>query len=175
MGKRIQGFFFLAIFRIMGILVLVLGIRMVGEGIFNYIAEWHQQDWVPAAAWVTGSEGEYSRSRRGRSVSYDIDYAYEAKGEQYTGRLYNRDRDMEPGETIQIKYDPDNPADSTDILQPSLHNLVVFLLFGAALTTVGFFLSGSWALVSRIRRGGKPPEPEVLPPEEYVDGRGPQA
>ena len=53
MGKRIQGFLFLAIFRIMGILVLVLGIRMVGEGIFNYIAEWHQQDWVPAAAWVT--------------------------------------------------------------------------------------------------------------------------
>ena len=50
MGKRIQGFLFLAIFRIMGILVLVLGIRMVGEGIFNYIAEWHQQDWVPAAA-----------------------------------------------------------------------------------------------------------------------------
>lgn len=174
MAKRIQGFLFMAIFRIMGIVVLLLGIRMVGEGICNYIEEHQQQDWVQTTGWVTEVESGYSGIRQGRSIRYDITYAYEAQGARYTGRLYNRSRYMDPGEPVVIKYDPENPADSTDILSPSLYNLVVFLLFGAALTGAGFLLSGSWALVSRIRTRGKPLEPEVLPSEEYVDGRPPK-
>ena len=34
---------------------------------------------------------------------------------------------------------------------------------------IGFFLSGTWALIHKIRRRGEPEEEEYLPPEEYAE------
>lgn len=159
---------FRALFRIMGVIVLILGIRMVGEGIYNYIDEHNQRDWISTTAYVIDISSEYSSSRRNTNVNYDITYQYEVDGEKYTDKLYNRGRAMGIGDEIEIKYDPDVPKNSTDILQPSLKNLLIFLIFGTILITVGFFLSGAWALIRKIRRRGKPEEEEILPPEEYV-------
>ena len=75
---------------------------------------------------------------------------------------------MEIGDEVEIKYDPDAPQDSTDILKPSVKNLIVFLIAGVMFTTAGFFLSGVWALLQKIRHRGEPEEEEILPPEEYV-------
>ena len=50
-----------------------------------------------------------------------------------------------------------------------IRDLIVFLVCGAIFSVIGFFLSGAWALIERIRRKGKPPEEEILLPEEYVD------
>ena len=60
--KMKKGTIFTALFRIMGIVVLVLGIRMVGEGIYNYIDEHHQKDWIPTTAYVTLSVQGDTRS-----------------------------------------------------------------------------------------------------------------
>ena len=35
----------------MGIIVLILGIQMSGEGIYNYINEHNQKDWISATAY----------------------------------------------------------------------------------------------------------------------------
>lgn len=158
---------FTAAFRIMGIILLVLGIRMVGEGIYNYIDEHHQTDWIVTTASVVDVSRRYSSSRHGRDISYDITYTYEVEGNSCSGVLYNRTREMAARDTVTVKYDPDAPENSTDILAPSLKNLIVFLVFGTVLGLIGFFLSGLWALIHRIRRRGAPEE-ELLPPEEYV-------
>ncbi|MGI6262063.1 MAG: DUF3592 domain-containing protein [Acutalibacteraceae bacterium] len=163
-----KGTIFQALFRIMGIIVLILGIRMVGEGIYNYIDENNQKDWVSTTAYVIDISSEYSSSRHNRGVDYDITYQYEVDGNKYSDKLYNRSRPMGLGDEINIKYDPDAPKNSTDILVPSVKNLIVFLAFGAILITIGFFLSGTWALIRKLRRSGKPEEEEILPPEEYV-------
>lgn len=159
---------FTAAFRIMGIILLVLGIRMVGEGIYNYIDEHHQTDWIVTTASVVDVSSKYSSSRHNRDISYDITYAYAVDGNSYSGVLYNRTREMAMRDTVTVKYDPDAPENSTDILAPSLKNLIVFLVFGTILGLIGFFLSGLWALIHRIRHRGEPEEEEILPPEEYV-------
>ena len=167
--KKVSATIFVLMFRIFGIIVLFVGIRMIGAGIYNYIDEHNQQDWITTTAYVVDISSEYSSSRRnpGR-VDYDITYQYEVDGEKYSDILYNRDKALGLGTPVSIKYDPDNPSDSTDILEPSVWNLMVFLVAGLAIGTAGFFLSGTWALIRKIRRKGKPEEEEELPPEEYV-------
>ena len=167
--KKVSATIFVLMFRIFGIIVLFLGIRMVGEGIYNYIDEHNQKDWISTTAYVIDISSEYSSSRRNPSrVDYDITYQYEVDGEKYSDILYNRDKALGLGTPVSIKYDPDNPSDSTDILNPSVWNLVVFLVAGLAIGTAGFFLSGAWALIRKLRRKDKPEEEEELPPEEYV-------
>lgn len=137
------------IFRIMGVILFILGIQMVGEGIYNYIDEHNQKDWIFTTAYVIDRSREYSGVRHNRHVNYDITYQYEADGNQYSGRLYNRSSELGIGDKIKIKYDPKAPEKSTDILQPSIYNLIIFLVFGVILTIIGFFLSGIRALCRR--------------------------
>lgn len=168
-----KGILFTIIFRIFGILVFIIGIRMIGEGIYNYIDEHNQKDWITIYAEVSDISSEYSstQSRHGSSshVSYDITYQYEVDGQEYFGVLYNRSKPMALGDEVKVKYDPDTPGNSTDILSPSVYNMIVFIVCGSIFATIGFFLSGVWALLRKIRRKGQPEEEEVLSPEEYVD------
>ncbi len=163
-----KGTIFTMLFKIMGVIVLILGIRMVGEGIYNYIDEHNQKDWISTTAYVIDISSEYSGTRHNQHVDYDITYQYEVDGNKYSDKLYNRSNAMGLGDKIKIKYNPDVPEDSTDILVPSVKNLILFLVFGALFIAIGFFLSGAWALIRKIRRKGEPEEMEILPPEEYV-------
>lgn len=149
------------LFRIMGILILIQGIRMMGEGVYNYMDEHNQQDWISTSAYVVDISREYSSSSKrhgsGRT-SYDITYQYEVEGETYSGMLYNMGQPMALGDSVKIKYDPDNPKESTYILKPSLSNLIIFLVFGSVMAVIGFFMSGAWAFIRKIIRKDKPEE-----------------
>ena len=168
-----KGFLFKIILRLVGIFILSLGIRMIGAGIYNYINEHTQKDWITIYAEVSDISSEYSstRSRHGSSssVSYDITYQYEVDGEEYFDVLYNRGEPMTLGDKVKIKYNPKKPEESTDILSPSIYNMIIFLIFGTILSAIGYYTSGAWALLRKIRKKGQPEEEEKLPPEEYVD------
>ena len=75
-----KGIIFQIFLRLFGILILFIGIRMIGEGIYNYINEHTQKDWITIYAEVSDISSEYSRtwSRHGSHshVSYDITYQY---------------------------------------------------------------------------------------------------
>ena len=169
MKKTKKSLIFAIVLRLVGIFILIQGIRMVGEGVYNYIDEHNQQDWISISAEVIDISSEYSSSSRKHSsrVRYDITYEYEVDGKTYSDKLYNRDKAMALGDKVKVKYDPDAPENSTNILSPSLNNLIVFLVFGTIFAAMGFFLSGAWALIHKIRNRGKTEE-EILPPEEYI-------
>lgn len=169
MKTRKIGSVFIIILRLFGIFILIQGLRMVGEGVYNYINEHNQQDWITVSAEVVDVKSEYSGSFHRSHINYDITYQYEVEGKAYSGKLYNRSAPMGLGDRVQVKYNPDAPASSTDILSPSIHNLIIFLVVGTIFAAIGFFMSGVWALIRRIRRRGQPEEEEVLPPEEYID------
>lgn len=168
-----KGLLFTVAFRLLGIFILFQGLRMIGEGIYNYIDEHTQKDWITIYAEVSDISSEYSStwSRHGSSshVSYDITYQYEVDGQEYSDMLYNRGEPMALGDKVKIKYDPDAPENSTDILSPSIYNMIIFFIFGSIFAVIGYFVSGVWALLRKIRRRGQPEEEEILPPEEYVD------
>ena len=168
-----KGIIFQIFLRLFGILILFIGIRMIGEGIYNYINEHTQKDWITIYAEVSDISSEYSRtwSRHGSHshVSYDITYQYEVDGQEYSGMLYNRVEPMALGEKVKIKYDPNAPEDSNYILSPSIYNMIILLICGSVFTTIGYFMSGTWVLLRKIRRKDQPEEEEKLPPEEYVD------
>lgn len=140
-------------FRIVGIVIFLIGIRMIGEGVWNYVSEHQQGDWITTYAEVIDISSEYSQSsiKRPSRVEYDITYQYEVDGIKYSDELYNRKMPMALGEKIKIKYDPDEPKNSTDILFPSFGNLVVFLILGVIFGTAGFFISGSYLLIRKIQ------------------------
>lgn len=99
-----KGTIFTLFFRIMGIIVLLLGIRMVGEGVYNYIEEHHQKDWVTTMAHVADISSKYtgSSTRHTRKVRYEITYQYEVEENEYFDKLYNRSRPMGLGDAIKI-------------------------------------------------------------------------
>ncbi len=171
MKKRtISGTVFTIAIRLMGMICFVSGLRLMGTGVWNYIDQHRQTDWTFAAAEVVDLSSRVESSGRHHSshTVYDITYQYEVNGNFYSDTLYNRSEPLLLGDTVSIKYDPDAPENSTDILAPDIGNLIVFLAAGAVFTVIGFFLSGLWALIGWIRRKGQPVEEEILPPEEYV-------
>ncbi len=157
--------------RIVGIVILIVGIRMIAEGTITYIEQHQQNDWVVMEAEVTDVSSRLRNTKsqhKQRSTVYDITYEYEVDGEVYSDEIRSQPTPRLVGDDIKIKYNPDAPEESTTFLSPSISDLLVFVIFGLIFTTMGFFLSGVFALIRKLIRKGKPEEQEVLPPEEYV-------
>ena len=53
------------------------------------------------------------------------------------------------GKSIQIKYDPEAPENSTGVLAPSSSD-IVFAIAGLIIAVVGFFISGIFGLIRRL-------------------------
>lgn len=167
--KKIGVFFFRTL---AGAAFLLAGIYLFFGSIWDYAAQHDRMDWTVQTAQVADiSSRVVSRragsSRRSRTV-YDITYQYEVDGEVYTGELNSTSQIRMVGDELKIKYDPEAPEKSTTILSPQLSTLLLPLGAGLVFATAGFFLSGLWAWIRKLRRRGQPEEEEVLPPEEYV-------
>lgn len=157
--------------RIVGVIILIVGIRMIAEGTINYVDQHKQNDWVVINAEVTDVSSRLRNTKsqhKQRSSVYDITYEYEVNGEVYSDEIRSQPTPRLVGDDIKIKYNPDAPEESTTSLSPRLSDLLVFVIFGLIFSTLGFFLSGAFALIRKLVRKGKPEEAEELPPDEYV-------
>ena len=140
---------------IIGITMLITGIRMLVMGVDAYIQPLHHTDWVTTSANVTdisesvinGIRGGHLSSRT--SINYWMTYEYEVDGTHYTGEYGPLANSIAVGKSIQIKYDPDAPENSTGFLSPSSSDLV-FAVAGLILAAVGFFISGVFGLIRRL-------------------------
>lgn len=137
---------------IIGITMMITGIRMLVIGVDAYIQPLHHTDWVTGSANITDiSESVIKGSHKDRRIriNYSMTYEYEVNGTHYTGEFGPLANSIAVGKSIQIKYDPDAPENSTGFLSPSSSDLV-FAIAGLILAVVGFFLSGIFGLIRRL-------------------------
>lgn len=157
----------------MGIVCLIMGIRMIIAGPLTYIEQQDQVDWPEIRAEIVdvSSRVESSGTHKHHSSTtyYDFTIQYEVDGKVYTNESRSHTKIRQVGDGITIKYDPDAPDSFTTTLAPSISEMVILMVFGVVFVTLGFFISGAFALIRKWRRWGMPEEKEELPPEEYVD------
>ena len=150
-------------FRIMGLVMLIVGIGLIVDGIGDYADQSHQKDWISIEATVTDVSSEEDTSstlHSSHSTYYIMAYEYAVDGETYTGRTGRMSSPHLIGTAITVKYNPGVPEENTAILSPNTHNLVVLLIFGTAIAVVGFFLSGVLELLRKLLRKGRTEKPK---------------
>lgn len=154
-------------FRIMGLVMLIVGIGLIADGIGNYVDQSRQKGWITTAATVTDASSQVVRyPTKGRSRTYyTIVYEYEANGEIYTGSIGHLLSPRLVGDTITVKYDPEMPEENTTILSPNTRDLVTLLILGTAMAVAGFFLSGMPELFRNLLRKKHTEEPKESVPE----------
>ena len=144
-----------AYFRIMGLVMLIVGIGLIVDGIGDYADQSHQKDWISIEATVTDVSSEEDTSstlHSSHSTYYIMAYEYAVDGETYTGRTGRMSSPHLIGTAITVKYNPEMPEENTAILSPNPHDLVVLLILGTAIAVVGFFLSGGVELFRNLLR-----------------------
>ena len=142
-------------FRIMGLVMLIVGIGLIADGIGDYADQSHQKDWISIEATVTDVSSEEDTSstlHSSHSTYYIMAYEYAVDGETYTGRTGRMSSPHLIGTAITVKYNPEMPEENTAILSPNTHDLVVLLILGTAIAVAGFFLSGMLELLRSLLR-----------------------
>ena len=91
-----------------------------------------------------------NRSNTSRSRVYGIIVEYEVDGTTYTrtSNLYT-DRPKAIGERVEIKYNPDSPA---DMIWLENNGLILFLIIGAAFVVVSIIISIAFKKAYRFSR-----------------------
>ena len=156
---------------IIGITMLITGIRMLVMGVDAYIQPLHHTDWVTSNANITDiSESVIKGSHKDRRIriNYSMTYEYEVNGTHYTGEFGPLANSVTVGKSIQIKFDPDAPENSTGFIEPSFSDIVLAVI-GLVVAVAGFFISGIRPLIRRLTGRDRFEEEEKLPPEEKYD------
>ena len=142
-------------FRLMGYVMMVVGIVLIVNGIKDYAEQSRQNDWLTTSATVTdvsSEEGSSSSLHNSHITYYIMTYEYVVDGKTYTGSTGRMSSPRLVGDTITVKYNPEVPEENTAILSPNTHNLLVLLILGTAIAVVGFFLSGVLELLRSLLR-----------------------
>lgn len=142
-------------FRLMGYVMLIVGIGLIVNGIKDYAEQSRQNDWLTTQATVTDVSSHVVRSHGSgnrSSTYYTLVYEYTVNGETYTGKSGQLSSPRLVGDVITVKYDPEAPEESTTTLSPHTRDLVVLLVLGTAIAVVGFFLSGVLELLRSLLR-----------------------
>ena len=114
-----------------GSILLLFSIVVFWSGILSYKAQLTQQDWPTTNATVSFVEEEidsYSTPGKANHHSYtyyDIHYDYVVNGKSYSGVIEDVNYSMNIGDSLAIKYNPNAPEESTDILEPSRFFIIV--------------------------------------------------
>lgn len=132
-------------FRLMGYVMLIVGIGLIVNGIKDYAEQSRQNDWLTTQATVTDVSSHVVRSHGSgnrSSTYYTLVYEYTVNGETYTGKSGQLSSPRLVGDVITVKYDPEAPEESTTTLSPHTRDLVVLLVLGTAIAVAGFFSLG---------------------------------
>lgn len=140
---------------VMGIVMMIAGIRLLVMGVDNFIQPIRHADWVTTSANVTDIsetviKNNFFRNKR-TNIHYTWTYEYVVDGTHYTGEFGPLANSVTVGKSIQIKYDPDAPENSTGFIKQSFSDIVLAVI-GLVVAVLGFFLSGAFALLRKALR-----------------------
>lgn len=132
-------------------MIILFGLSGVG----SYLNQLNQQDWIKTEAIVKESAFSRLKSTGGRHSRklYNVKYVYTVDGIEYEGIIEDTPFPQNSGTEITVKYDEENPNNSTDILEPSLSALLINIVM-----TVGgsFFVLSIFGFTIHIHKKIKP-------------------
>lgn len=112
------------------------------NGPINYQEQTEQLDWTVTDATVSYVyeyfDAFHTQNGRGRTL-YDIHYEYYVDEQIYTGIIEEQHSPKKEGDSITIKFNPQNPEENTLILKPSKSYVVsgsVFAALGLSMITL---------------------------------------
>ncbi len=99
---------------VMGIVMMIAGIRLLIMGVDNFIQPIRHAGWVTTSANVTDIsetviKNNFFRNKRTR-IHYMWTYEYVVDGTHYTGEFGPLANSVTVGKSIQIKFDPNSRA-----------------------------------------------------------------
>lgn len=118
-----------------GIICLICSFIAFWNGSIDYRIQQKQSAWSTTNATVSFVEEITKRPYKNRSTSYNIYYEYSVDDQLYTGIIKNQNRTRKIGSSLEIKYNPKNPAESTHFLEPSKEFIVSGSIFGVLSVT----------------------------------------
>ena len=124
------------------IICIIVGIILLGYITIDYTKECEQAKWPSIDATVIDMdsyETGHGRADFAHTV-YKTTYSYEVGNKKYTGEI----RSYSPhqvGKNISVKYNPDNPSESTGITTPDTSRFVIAIIFGFVLVFVGILFT----------------------------------
>lgn len=149
-----------------GVVALLIGIFLFNSGANTYIQSYKQTDWVTGSAYITDISELNRRVGRG-GINYSMTYEYFVDGTRYTGEYGPLANSIAVGKSIQIKYDPDAPENSTGFLKPVINDLVLVII-GSVFAVCGFLMTGILGVLRRLLRkllGRDIPDGTETPPD----------
>lgn len=102
----------------LGFLFVVSAVGVFLSGYATFQTQWDQTEWTAVTAQVV----DVTASEAGGATVYEVEYQYEADGTTYTGTTQRTTDDLNAGDSLTVKYDPEKP-------QASTANLVVDMAF----------------------------------------------
>ena len=150
------------ILRIAGVLFTLYGLHIIASGAGQWVRQLEQRDWEVRLATVQDVTQREERRGGFRRFShtvtvYDYTYEYFINSDRYTGRVTGTVTKQENGDLIDIKFDPENPEDSTHILSVGWDALALNIGGAVVFCVVGLWLLNLRPAVERFlpRKNGK--------------------
>ena len=154
---------------LLGVIAILSGIYLMAASVTNYIAESKKTDWIVTEARITDVSSRVKRNSKPRTTFYDLTYQYEADGKIYTGKKSSVSGIRLVGDEIKIKYDPDNPSDSTSDITPDKDDLIY--PFGGGIL---FLAAGIFFLLTAIKRSKRLKNEDEAYTETSENSRNPK-
>lgn len=109
---------------------LIVGVFFLYEGIEAYREHLIQQNWIEAEAYVTQissrKESVGFGKRSSTKIVYDVEYIFDVPPmETYFGSIKGSAKYYDTGDVLTIKYDPNNPHDSTSVLYSDKNAIII--------------------------------------------------
>lgn len=123
------------------IICIIVGLLLGGYITYQYAEECNNIKWPFTQATVVDMNSyESSSVNHSNRTIYVISYEYIVENISYKGEI----RSYYPnqvGNRIEIKYNPDNPADSTAVIVPDTERFIIVLIFSVILIVSGIFFT----------------------------------
>ena len=123
------------VFRIIvAIIACVAGIWLMVAGVKIYNEQVSRKDWTEATAYI------YSETIEAEYVYY---YSYNVGNQTYFNKIESLGDAHNAGESLTVKYNPEDPTQSTDILEPQISAIIVNGLIGLWIIGMGLIVGFS--------------------------------
>lgn len=123
------------VLRIMvAIIACIAGIWLMVTGVKIYNEQVSHKDWIATTAYI------YSEAIE---VKYVYSYSYSVDDQTYYDKIECAGDAHNAGEFLTVKYNPENPTQSTDILEPQISAIIVNGLIGLWIIGMGLIIGFS--------------------------------